>query len=490
MTANALRKQTRAQKPVQKAVAWTFILILLAGCTDIPRQQGFDTVETAVTEAWQFKPAWPESDAQRLLLRQQTIKLLKDPVTPESAVRVALMNSPLVRAIYEDLNISYAQVVQAGLIANPILEGKVKVPLESGGVGFEMGLAQNFIDILYIPIRKKVAQSEFESVKPRVAAAVTAFAAKVELQTIMLQARQEAAQHRREALDVADGLEAFARELYKAGNITPQLHAAWMLRAAHIRDASQESLHRLAIATEAYLGMLGVGDPQSPVSFAPASQPVSISNPERLIEEALNNSLSLRAARAHGTAESVLLKAHRDTRLIPEGELGIEAERGSDGDWSLGPIFALPIPLFDQGQAKIAGSYARAMKAAALAEHVEVMLKAQARSIKIELARAEQHLRLAQDQIAPMASENMNQTLREYNAMLTGANTLLEARLQEIQARESLALARGRLAVARRRAQLIAIGIPLDSQMQSPADASDTLASSNANISNNFIEGH
>ncbi len=475
------------------AAALAALLLALSACAQVPTQQGFSDLQSPINQAWSAQPVWPQSSSQRAALKQTSITLLQKPLTPDAAIRLTLLNSPRLQAMYQDLDISYAQVVQAGLISNPVLEGKIKVPLESAGAGtgLELGIAQNIIDVLYIPIRTRVAQAEFDALRPRTAAGVTALLAHIELETLRLQSQARALAIRKNALDVADAIETFALELDRVGNITPVHKTQLLAQATQVRDHAQEAIARHTRDIHTLYGLIGIGEPPVNASIAPlADDALPPFHDAFLQPKALKNNLALKAARADTLARSALLKAHRDTRLLPEGELGLEAQDEGNGEWSLGPIFALPIPLFDQGQAKIAGSHARALQADALAQNVETMLRAQIRSLKTELTRADQHHQTIAAILLPARDQGMDESLKEYNGMLIGADTLLNARLAQIEAQEALALAAGRLAIARRSAELLALGIPLGSGTDFTSPDTQNLPSSNQNIANNFTESH
>ncbi|NIW79224.1 MAG: TolC family protein, partial [Calditrichae bacterium] len=58
-------------------------------------------------------------------------ELLKEELTPEASVQIALLNNPNLQAIYEDLGITQADVVEAGLLENPVIFGQVRFPDKS-----------------------------------------------------------------------------------------------------------------------------------------------------------------------------------------------------------------------------------------------------------------------------------------------------------------------------------------------------------------------
>jgi cobalt-zinc-cadmium efflux system outer membrane protein len=92
-------------------------------------------------------------------------RLLEQPLSPESAVRIALIAHPALRATYADLGLARADVVQAALLANPVLS----LERFSSGRFQEFGIAQSFIDLLSQPMRRRLAESQLASARLRVA---------------------------------------------------------------------------------------------------------------------------------------------------------------------------------------------------------------------------------------------------------------------------------------------------------------------------------
>ena len=92
--------------------------------------------------------------------------LLKRKLTADDAVQIALLNNRDLQAVYSDLGVAQADLVQAGLLGNPIFDAAVMFPVSGGGQpDLELGAAMNFLNIFYIPLRKRVAAARFEEVK-------------------------------------------------------------------------------------------------------------------------------------------------------------------------------------------------------------------------------------------------------------------------------------------------------------------------------------
>ncbi len=68
-------------------------------------------------------------------------ELLKVKLTPEAAVQIALLNNPNLQVVYEELGITQADVVEAGLLENPVLFGQARWPDNSGeSANYEFGI--------------------------------------------------------------------------------------------------------------------------------------------------------------------------------------------------------------------------------------------------------------------------------------------------------------------------------------------------------------
>ena len=61
--------------------------------------------------------------------------LLSQELSPESAVQVALLNNRRLQATYEDLTVAQADLVEAGLLRNPIFDLEVRFAEGGGGTG-------------------------------------------------------------------------------------------------------------------------------------------------------------------------------------------------------------------------------------------------------------------------------------------------------------------------------------------------------------------
>jgi cobalt-zinc-cadmium efflux system outer membrane protein len=97
--------------------------LILAGCASVPREAGFNDVERSVAERTGVKQVrWNQGGAADAEVAKEVASLLDSELTLDSAVQIALLNNRNLQATYEELAIAQADLVQAGLLQNPIFE--------------------------------------------------------------------------------------------------------------------------------------------------------------------------------------------------------------------------------------------------------------------------------------------------------------------------------------------------------------------------------
>ena len=99
------------------------LLLLLSGCATFDQRAGFSDVRTAVEERSGKRVAWnlgTELDAEAA---EDVRRLLAGPLTADAAIQVALLNNRGLQATYAELGVAQADVVQAGLLTNPVFDG-------------------------------------------------------------------------------------------------------------------------------------------------------------------------------------------------------------------------------------------------------------------------------------------------------------------------------------------------------------------------------
>ncbi len=140
-------------------------------------------------------------------------------LTAESAVRIALLNNRNLQAVYQELGVSEAELVQAGLLPNPILTANVRFGIGPSGTGAELGLVQEVISALQIPMKKRVAKANLERAKAEVAAAVLALALDTKTAFYRLQGALQMLELQRSIAAALELSREIAERQHTAGNL-------------------------------------------------------------------------------------------------------------------------------------------------------------------------------------------------------------------------------------------------------------------------------
>src|SRR5262249_27093989 len=155
-------------------------------------------VQTLLAQRTGARVHWNQGGREDAEVERVVRDLWGRELTAESATQIALLNNPRLQAKYESLGVAQADLVQAGLLRNPVLSGALHFPIQgtvagtqSGGVtGWDVNLLAEFIDLFMLPLRKRYASAELERVKLEVADSILDTAAQVKVAFYTAQAEQ------------------------------------------------------------------------------------------------------------------------------------------------------------------------------------------------------------------------------------------------------------------------------------------------------------
>ena len=368
--------------------------------------------------------------------------LLRRPLTASAATQVALLNNRTLQAEFAEVGVSYGEYVTAGLLRNPTLAANVRFPDRSSYLAdWEGAVAQDFLDAILLPLRKRLAAQRLQQVEAQVADRTFQTAVEAERAFYTYQARRQLLDRLQLVADTNGAAADFTRSLHDAGNVNDldlvNQQASYSQSKIDVTQARAQTLND----REAVNRLLGLdGAPAAAWTAAKFLPPIPGREPvaARLEDRAVAQRLDLQAARAQLTAAEQALALRAGTRYVPAGvSIGVATEREPEGEHITGPSLDLELPIFNQGQGEIATLKARDLQARRQLEAKIIDVRSEVRAARAQVA-ANRELALAiRDTVLPQRRQALALTLQQYNGMLKGAYDLLQAKASETTAERS-----------------------------------------------------
>lgn len=410
------------------------LVLPLAGCATVPHEAGFGDVQKQVSTRINQPVQWRGRTADDAAVDQAVERLLASPLTVETAVQVALLNNLHLQAMYQDLGMAQADLVQAGLLRNPVFNIERRFP----GQALDIGVTASFLDLFSVGLRKKVAASEFEAAKSRVANAVLQTAWDVRSAYFTYQADEQLLAMRQMVVQAAQAAAEMAARMHQAGNIN-ELDLAEQQSMAEQAQIELSGAQGRATQDREHLNQLmGVWGARlkwsivKHVADLPAADPAAT----ELEGMAIVRRLDLAAARQDIQTAARSLGYTRTFRFIPDLGVGARYVHEIEPEHSLGPSLALQIPIFDQGQAQVSRDEAllRQKQFEYLALAADVRSQVRAAYARMEVARdqAERY----RDVLLPLEAKIVQRSQLQYNGMFIGVFKLLQAKRSQIKTQQ------------------------------------------------------
>lgn len=411
-------------------------LLALSGCS-VSRTAGHVDVARLVEQRTGQRTHWDQGSLEDAQVAEVVNKILQQDLTRERAIEIALVNNRSLQATYEDLDVSQAEMVQAGLLKNPSLTLGAGFPLNPGSIlELEGSIVQDFLDLLVLPLRKKIAKERFTAAILRVANQAFQVAVDVSKQFVSVQVAQQFVDYRRTLVAAAQAMAELGTRLHEAGNINELTLAAD--RAAYEAAELERVRAEIALvdARERLNRLLGLWGPQTgwtitqPLPELPAADPPL----EHLESVALRQRLDVDAARKEVALLGRAAALARDFRLFGRIEVGLQGHRDPDGPKVLGPTLTLELPIFDQRQAEIARLDALRRQAERRLAAVSVDARSEVRTARMQMLTARQIIERYRTKLLPLRGQIVELSQLQYNGMLLGPAQLFAAKQAQVDA--------------------------------------------------------
>jgi outer membrane protein, heavy metal efflux system len=432
---------------VNKFVAFSSIcaLTLPAGVAR-EKDDAFHSVQMSVRERTGKGVRWEQDQAAREQALQNVRQLLCKPLTVDTAAQIALLNNRALQATFEEIGLSAADVLEAASIPNPRSDLAIRFPDKPPtGTYIDYGAAIDFLSIIMIPLKKRVAKDQLESATLRTADDTLELVSQVKAAFYSLQASQQLLKRFELIVDANAASLDLAQRQHEAGNIND-------LALAQQQESYSRS--RLGVATteaeirrnrEKLNRLLGLWGPDTDWQIAGELPEVPNSDlPIRGLERlAISQRLDLQAEYLRVTSQAKNLGLTKSFRLLGALDFGVESERETDSQTRTGPRFAIELPIFNQGQARIARGEAALRQAQDKFAALAIDIRSQIRELRDELMSKREIARFYQEELLPGQRRILNESLANYNAMEIGNFELFTTKAEEARTeREYLEAAR------------------------------------------------
>ncbi|MCZ6656962.1 MAG: TolC family protein [Gammaproteobacteria bacterium] len=405
---------------------------VLSGCASFPADLGRSDVDALVTERGQAVDGAASMETSAELLAALTAT----PLTPERVIRIALVNSPRLKASYAMLGFAAADVYEAGRIRNPIFIGAL---LDSDVSGerdqLTLGLVMSFTDLITLPARKRLSAGAFVAMKQSIGAEVLEVAAQAEMAYYGYVGAQQVAALRAQIANAGALSAALAERYHDAGNISARELAFERAAASEARLDALEAEAESYAARTALAGVLGlsVGDTWD----AAAQLHLPLANEDELdtlIALAHQSRLDLAAARTQVDVLADRLGVVNWTRWLGELDVGVERERETDGARITGPTLAWEVPIFTQHKDAVLRAEADLQIAIAEVQRIATDVDNGVRLAYATLENAKARVTEYRNGLIPQRVEAVARAQEEVNFMLIGIFELIAIKQQEYDA--------------------------------------------------------
>jgi cobalt-zinc-cadmium efflux system outer membrane protein len=416
--------------------------VLLIGCTTAPVRDD-SRVQNSIGLAGAGTPRLPTHGESYL-----DDAWFAEPLTIERAVQAALLNNPQVRAELTRLDAAQAELIQAGLLRNPM--GSLILLRPEGGGRFELdySLMQSLFDLFARSKRIDVANATQARVQAEVMMQLVLISQNTEAAYFEAMVAKEVLRLQREQLELEQNTLSLLKRQAKQGVLSssPALaqQATVSMQAHALRTAEAEQTKALSALAQ-LLGLssihrLVLSDRLPAVQLAAFNEPELQALAMKHRPELMATNASIDQARAEKKLQIGVLRA-------TDPSLGLGGIRESNG-FSLNGLSAqISSPVFDTGRARGALADAKITQADYQAEaacrliplEVERSLATVIANTKA-LEHADHHLR-QQLQLETLVLRNYQQGNDDYMRVAEARRLRLASQREQLQAQQMLRIA-------------------------------------------------
>lgn|GEM_PF-6077955 len=408
-----------------------FFLCALVGCypqADKKSDAIFTQIKDQISPLSEGEIYW-NSDS-KVIEEVSLEELLKEDLTVEKVVQIALLNNPSLQAEYEKIGIASAKYRQAGLLQNPFFMFNYQFASSSASTDqINLNIIQNFLEIFLLPLKKKVASQEILLLKNDILEKIVDLIAQTKIAFHTVQIDHSILDLRKKIAELKHLSYEAALLLRCAGNTSPLFIAEKKMEFERAKLALTTAENAFFNSKEDLNVLMGVWGKDIHWSFDPHIE--SLSTPSTLISEcekhSIQNNFQLKNRFERMKQRAAELSIDTTSLLFPEISFGYSSNY-QDYVWCIGPQVSINLPLFDIGKVQ-------SMKAKAEIAYLWKQFTSEAVTLRSIVRRATDNFYychnqalLIEEQILPTVQKVFNETIIQHNALNLSLFDLLQAK--------------------------------------------------------------
>ena len=374
MQYQSLRAFDTSGKFVISATPCTFIaltVVFVDGCAshtfEQPSSLGADLQSRAGVA-----PNWTRADAKVIdaqALHAAVAVALPNPLNEVDAVAIALDASPTIAKLISQTNALRAEAIDISTPANPVLNFTSGVPLDSMSVVPIFAMLMFQIDELWKqPLRSETARENYQAALLSLGASAVVLAVETRLVWHEIAMRCEERNLAEFDLKITENLLTIERLRFAAGESTSDIVAKSQVESTDANHRLLQANEMLCAAKLSLLALLGRAEASTdwitgePDSSATVTIHSPLADEQKLLASLADTRLDVRAAQAQANAAKSTVELARRSRSS-KLDIGAGFDRDMEGDQAIAFSANVELPLFKNGEARIAKAESELMTA-------------------------------------------------------------------------------------------------------------------------------
>jgi outer membrane protein TolC len=428
---------------VRRMAAVAVCALALGACASFSPDGGMDTVSSVAGNALDKDVAAIRTPEEAIAARARVARLLRRPLSADSAVQVALLNNRGLQAAYNELGIAEAERVQASLPPAPTFSLEhISGPLETE---IEGRIVADILALATLPARAEIAGERFHAAQLRAAQKTLQLAYETRRAYYRAVAARELITQMEQAASAAKSAADLAKRLGESGAMNKLDQARQQAFQAETVASLQRTRQQAAAERERLIRALGLSDDLAfKIPDALPALPVRPRDLRAAESEAMARRLDLQIGRIELEALAKSYGLTQATRFInvlnvtAVGKTTIDKPTG-EHIREVGPDLELQVPLFDFGAARLREAEETYMQAVNRLAEAAVNARSQAReayqAYRSSYTIATQYAK----EVLPLRQTISDEATLRYNAMMIDVFALLtEARQRVASATSSI----------------------------------------------------